>query len=223
MWWTVPPEHRVEFEHWHVHEHFPERMGVPGFRRGSRWVSPDGAGSVFTLYELDAPETLTSEAYLARVNKPTPWSARMMPYHGGMVRSPVRVIESHGWGIAGFVVTVRFSPRAGAERSLEEGLCGLLQGLSQRPGLTGAHLLRTEMPQSDSLTAEQKLRGGDRAADWIVIAAGYDPEALAAVSADELRPAAITRLGAEPPPLIQTFRLSFALTPGEGAFSLSPR
>jgi len=35
MWWNIAPEHREEFEHWHSHEHFPERMGIPGFLRGS--------------------------------------------------------------------------------------------------------------------------------------------------------------------------------------------
>ena len=42
MWWEVADEWRQEFEDWHTHEHFPERMGVPGFLRGSRWASADG-------------------------------------------------------------------------------------------------------------------------------------------------------------------------------------
>src|SRR6266700_8249106 len=35
MWWSVRPEQRAEFGDWHSHEHFPERMSIPGFRRGS--------------------------------------------------------------------------------------------------------------------------------------------------------------------------------------------
>jgi hypothetical protein len=39
MWWNMATERREEFEHWHSHDHFPERMGIPGFQRGSRWSS----------------------------------------------------------------------------------------------------------------------------------------------------------------------------------------
>ena len=38
MWWDMAAHWRAEFEDWHSHEHFPERMGIPGFRRGSRWA-----------------------------------------------------------------------------------------------------------------------------------------------------------------------------------------
>ena len=42
MWWDIAPDRRAEFEDWHTHEHFPERMGIPGFQRGSRWADADG-------------------------------------------------------------------------------------------------------------------------------------------------------------------------------------
>jgi hypothetical protein len=70
MWWSVRPEQRSEFGDWHSHEHFPERMSIPGFRRGSRWTSTDEAEGFFVLYELEQYETLTSKAYLDRLNAP---------------------------------------------------------------------------------------------------------------------------------------------------------
>jgi hypothetical protein len=33
MWWKVPGDARAELEDWHSHEHFPERLSIPGFRR----------------------------------------------------------------------------------------------------------------------------------------------------------------------------------------------
>ena len=39
MWWDVPPEVRAEWEDWHSHEHMPERLGIPGFLRGTRWIA----------------------------------------------------------------------------------------------------------------------------------------------------------------------------------------
>jgi hypothetical protein len=53
MWWKVHPGQWLEFSDWHSHEHFPERMSIPGFRRGSRWTSSREAGGFFVLYELE--------------------------------------------------------------------------------------------------------------------------------------------------------------------------
>ena len=47
MWWEMAPEMRADFEHWHAHEHFPERLASPGFHRGTRWSSASGGDGVF--------------------------------------------------------------------------------------------------------------------------------------------------------------------------------
>jgi hypothetical protein len=39
----VLPEVVAEHDHWHTHEHLPERLSIPGFLRGTRWVSLQGA------------------------------------------------------------------------------------------------------------------------------------------------------------------------------------
>jgi hypothetical protein len=148
MWWNMAPELRSEFEDWHSHEHFPERMSVPGFRRGSRWVSEDGGGDFFVLFELDSYGTLTSPHYLARLNDPTPWSTKMMPHHRNMVRSQCRITETHGGGLAQFMLTLRFSPIAGQAEALQGYLAPLLARLPLLPGITGSHLLRTETPNA---------------------------------------------------------------------------
>lgn len=183
MWWTIRPEHRAEFGDWHSHEHFPERMSIPGFRRGSRWSGDDN--DFFVLYELERYETLTSDGYLSRLNAPTPWSQKMMPRHLNMVRSQCRVVASFGGGIAHSLATIRFSPRAGSEADLREKLTGMLRNLPSRPGLTGAHLLVTDTPRTAGPTTEQRIRGSDRTADWIVLISGYEPQCVAeTVAAD---------------------------------------
>jgi hypothetical protein len=59
MWWDMAPAMRAEFEDWHSHEHFPERLSLPGFLRASRWAGV-GTDSFFVMYELQAHETLSS-------------------------------------------------------------------------------------------------------------------------------------------------------------------
>jgi hypothetical protein len=31
-----------EHDRWHTHEHLPERLSIPGFHRGTRWVVTTG-------------------------------------------------------------------------------------------------------------------------------------------------------------------------------------
>ena len=196
MWWDVAPEMRAEWEDWHSREHMPERLALPGFLRGTRWVAESGASSYFVLYETASLATITSGPYLTRLNDPTPWSRKMMPQHRNMVRSLCAVRMGWGGGLPQVLATVRFSPRAGA-----------LPKLPQRKGLTGAHLLESQPMAGAPQTAEQKIRGGDDSADWVLLVGGYDVEAVnaAAREAPETRPGRVAGL----------YRPSYSLSPGE--------
>ena len=217
MWWDMAQVHRSEFEDWHSHEHFPERMRIPGFARGSRWASAGGGDGFFVMYELAAFETLTSPAYLARLNEPTPWSVKMMPHHCNMVRSQCRVLASHGGGIAAHLLTVRLSPAPSRADALQRHLDGVLSRLTQRAGLTAAHLLQTQTPQL-AQTTEQKIRGGaDGAADWIVLASGYGARTLHGLieGQGELGAAALGEAGAQAGQTAGLYRLSYAMAAGD--------
>jgi hypothetical protein len=213
MWWNIRPGQRAEFGDWHSHEHFPERMSIPGFRRGSRWTSTLEAEGFFVLYELEQYETLTSKGYLDRLNAPTPWSTKMMPHHQNMVRSQCRVAVSFGGGVAASLATVRLSPDAGRETELKTALVEMLRELAPKPGLTGAHLLLTDTPRTNTSTIEQQIRGSDGTADWIVLLSGYDPDAVQEVAAGRLSSSSLHRAGAREDSTIGCYRLAFAMTP----------
>jgi len=217
MWWTIRPEQRAEFGDWHSHEHFPERMSIPGFRRGSRWTSTDDADGFFVLYELEQYDVLTSKGYLDRLNAPTPWSTKMMPHHVGMVRSQCRVNASFGGGVATSLATIRLSPESGREAELQAHLAETLAGLAQKPGLTGAHLLLTDTPRTSAPTTEQQIRGRDGAADWIVLLSGYDADVVERAVAEQLSPSALHAAGAQDNPTAGRYRLAFTMTPQDVA------
>lgn len=211
MWWDMDPGVRDEFEHWHSHEHFPERLALPGFRRASRWADAAGDEGFFVMYELAAYEALVSPEYQARLNAPSDWSRRMMPHHRHMVRSPSRVLESRGGAVAGHAVTARFSPAAGEQQRLRSHLHTLVLELPGRPGLTGAQLLQTDSPDL-APTTEQRIRGlADRAADWIFIATGYDPQALASLAEGVLSDAALQAAGAAAGAITGAYSLRLSL------------
>jgi hypothetical protein len=212
MWWDVDARHREEFEDWHSHEHFPERMGIEGFRRGSRWASAAGGEGFFVMYELDDYETLTSPGYLARLNAPTPWSTKMMPHHRNMVRSQCRVLASYGAGIAGSLLTIRLAPRRGSDRALRNGLSEALAKMRGIVGITGAHLIQNDTPNS-AATREQVIRGGDKTADWIVMVGGYDGRAVADVGNTQLGDEVLAGLGAQDHQVRDFFVLCHSITP----------
>jgi len=213
MWWNIRPEQRSEFGDWHSHEHFPERMSIPGFRRGSRWTSTLDTEGFFVLYELDQYEVLTSRGYLDRLNAPTPWSTKMMPHHLDMVRSQCRVEASFGGGVATSLATIRLSPRAGKEGQLKTTLAEGLRDLSSKPGLTGAHLLITDTPKTSAPTTEQQIRGADGAADWIVLLSGYDPEVVQNAVSEYFPASALQPLGAREKSVMGRYKLAFTMTP----------
>lgn len=216
MWWDIAPQVRADFEHWHAHEHFPERLSIPGFLRASRWRGADGE-STFVLYELADHAVLRSPAYLARLNAPTRWSTRLMPHHRHMVRSQCHVLESRGGVTARSLLTVRLSPASGREASLREALRGLGESIPSRPGFAGMHLLRHERPPIEA-TTEQRLRGlADDAADWVLMSSGYDRDALAELGSGELGEQALVAMGAAPGAVQRLFDLAYAALPTDVA------
>jgi hypothetical protein len=189
MWWDVPPKVRAEWEDWHTNEHMPERLAIPGFLRGSRWVAQSGKPSYFVCYEVADLGTITSGPYVERLNNPSPWSKKMMPHHRNMVRSLCTVRASSGGGLAGTAATVRFSG-------------GMPALLPERKGLTGAHALES-IPAADTPhTAEQEIRGGDAQADRVLVLCGYDVEAIKAAAAQVAPPGATVGL----------YRLAYSMT-----------
>lgn len=210
MWWNIRPERRAEFCDWHSHEHFPERMSIAGFWRGSRWSSVENEEGFFVLYELDDYATLTSPGYLDRLNNPTPWSTKMMPHHLNMVRSQCRIAASFGGGVARLITTIRFSPRE-RQQSLTSARDAMAD-FPNKPGLTGAHLLITDTPAGSAQTEEQKIRGADGVADWIILLAGYDSHAVEQAHATLAANTALAMSDDSAKPSIERYELSFAMT-----------
>ncbi|MEP6790192.1 MAG: hypothetical protein ABI907_02410 [Ramlibacter sp.] len=215
MWWHIAPEHREEFLDWHTHEHQPERMGIAGFNRGSRWTSTTDATGFFVMYELADRATLTGTAYMQRLNNPSPWSVKLMPHHRQMVRSLADVTFSAGAGIARGALTVRLSPQEGRAAELRAFLWETLAKLVAQRGVSGAHLLETAAVTQAGMTEEQKIRGGDGTADWVVLVVGYDGAALAELGRTSLGADVLTRAGAMPSHQSASFDLSATLSGAE--------
>ncbi len=161
---------------WHSHEHMPERVGIPGFRRGRRYLADGGGARCFVLYEADSLDVLTSDAYLERLNHPTPWSSEIMPHFRNMVRTLCRVTVSRGRGVGGRMAVVPLSPEPARAEELRGRIAGDLATLVGQPGVLAAHVLEADGAASRIETREKELRGrSDSVADWLLVVEGYEP------------------------------------------------
>jgi len=174
----------AEHDDWHTHEHLLERLSIPGFVRGTRWVSFRGSPRYAVIYEVDRLETLGSEAYLKRLNSPTPWTSKMMTHYRGMIRGLCSVERSYGSGIGHYSLLIRFKPVADSSAVIEWLDDEVLPHLPLRRGLGSVHLLRGAV--AAAMTSEQQIRGVDAGVDWALLATGYEREAITELESADL-------------------------------------
>ena len=140
----------TEHDEWHTHEHLPERLSIPGFLRGTRWVASNGQPRYFVMYEVEQLATLTSSAYLERLNNPSPWTSKMMPNYRGMTRGFCSVTGSFGFGMGHASLLIRFTPTTQTESSLRQWvLQDILPQLPSRHGIGSAHLFEGRFDATD--------------------------------------------------------------------------
>ena len=73
-----PPALEDEFNAWYDSEHIPERLAVPGFLTGLRFVCLDGHPRYLALYDLERYEVLQSPAYRkVGYDQASPWTRRV--------------------------------------------------------------------------------------------------------------------------------------------------
>jgi len=174
IWHDILPDARQEYHEWHSREHMPERVGIPGFRRGRRYVALEGAPEFFTLYEADSAEVLGGLDYLNRLNAPTEWTRRMMPSFRNFARSLCRVVVTSGTGSGGVMLTMRFDVAAAHRASALEALAQrILQPLTYAGGVTGVHLCVADEAASRIETTEKKTRpDAMQVPTWIALIEG---------------------------------------------------
>lgn len=205
-----------EFVTWHVREHILERVGLPGFLRGRRYVAIDGHPKYFNFYETTDIGALASDAYRTRLNAPTPWTTRVIANFTDMSRTACDVVASFGLGEGTFIDAIRLSTAADANVFKSDIAGKILKPASEAPGIVGAHLLQGEKSATGGDTTEKKLRGApDQVADWVVLIEGIERETIDAIRRTMASNGAFIGAGAKSPIERGLYRLQFALTKTE--------
>jgi len=123
VWMDIPAHLEDDFNRWYNEEHIAERVGIPGFLDGRRYLAIDGAPKYLALYETVDAEVLKSDVYLDILNHPTPWTQRIRPHFQNFVRNEYALLMTLGTlpnRAAPYVLTVRLETDAVHEVEFNE-------------------------------------------------------------------------------------------------------
>lgn len=159
-WGGVLSHAEEDYNAWHSLEHMPERLSIPGFRRGRRAIAVDGTPETlkyFMMYEADDADVFVSAPYLARLNDPTPWTQRILSIYVAPSRTVCRVIESRGCGTGGWLATLQWQAETAVPVSENQGTAWIERAMGMN-GIIGAHLLKGDARLGQQPTTEKKFR-----------------------------------------------------------------
>ena len=212
-WSDVAPEHRPAYYEWHSREHMVGRVGIPGFRRGRRYIAVDAQRDFLVLYEVENLSVLTGADYLAKANNPSELTRRTTPFVRNSVRGLVNVIASFGIGTGGCAVTLRFDPRAGGTKDLGDYLADeALPQLVTNPEIAGAHLLIADAAASAQVPVERAGRP-TIIPNWIVVVEGISLDAVKRACDEKLSASLLGSRGAAAPIEREQYGLQIMVTP----------
>lgn len=165
IWTDIDPVAEADFNRWYDDQHLEERVGVPGFINGRRYVAlreTDGAqlanAKYLAWYEVDTPDVLGSAAYGERQANPTEWTARIMPSFRNVTRVTCARIAKSGKGIGAVSTTISFeAPETGAD-ALATWLSAQPARLTDYDGVIAAQALRPSNADAAQGTTEAVLR-----------------------------------------------------------------
>ena len=157
IWVDIDPEDDEAFNHWHSCEHVQERVGLPGWLRGSRFKGVEHPQRYLLFYDAESTAAFESDAYYARLHGPTALSRAIFPKFRNPWRTICSVERRVGDGIGAAVLIVR------GDVSAFEALAAL------KPARLD--LLRGEPDVGQAHTTEKDLRrGADQQVERAIVA-----------------------------------------------------
>ncbi len=169
-----------EHDEWHTREHMPERLAIPGFIRGSRWIAASGSPRYFVMYEVADIGVLGSASYLERLDHPTPWTAKMMKSYRGMTRGLCIPVAQVGSGLGTAALLARFNAVERDDKAIRSWVAAdLIPKIAATRSIASISLFEAGLDAP--MTAEQKIRGKDADFRSALLITSYDSDALASL------------------------------------------
>jgi hypothetical protein len=160
FWADIDEEYVQQYQQWHNCEHVPERVSIPGFQEGRRYRSLDNRPHFLMYYDTIETSVLSSDAYMAALNKPTKWTGEALKHF----RNPTRdifsriAVSSKSFPFAApYITSIRFDLPEGGEEVYATKWLEAVTGME--------HVIRVRFYKSDAAiakmgTSESKVHGG---------------------------------------------------------------
>lgn len=211
IWNDIKPELREDFFEWHPREHMVERLGIPGFLRGRRYIAVDGGVEFLTLYEVTSTDVLVSDIYKTRLTNPTPWSTKTLPGFFNNERGACQIEFSNSYAMGGAMLTLRFEAEAGREEALISTLKkDVLPSLINTPRVTGVHMVKNDESLTGGNSGNQRGRV-ITLPHLIVLIEGSDAAGVKTAGEKFLSNAKLVELGAKPEITRGLYQLEYSI------------
>ena len=185
IWHGLKASGRPEWERWHTVEHMPERLGLPGFLIGRRYMNDTSEGQCcFTLYEASDIAIFKSAPYLERLNNPSPWTAAVAKTFTNLTRGACRRIARAGFerSYGGAMLTIRLVREPGFKENDNtlDSLQKIADELSKIDGVTEVNVGLSDTTITQTETKERALRKGtgESSLDGVIAVEGYEYQLL---------------------------------------------
>ncbi|PVE22989.1 hypothetical protein DC522_17995 [Microvirga sp. KLBC 81] len=175
IWHDVIPDYTSKVLAWYNAEHHFERLAVPGFISVRRYHAVQGSPALFIRYETRNVGVLSSEAYLARLNDPTPWTLQSQPRFLNNSRTVCVRKSRVGQAEGGYAVTLRIGAKGNETALTDRNWATVSDILRNKDRIVGLELWEADHERSTIATREKQLRGGeDRYVGSVIIVHATD-------------------------------------------------
>jgi hypothetical protein len=173
FWADIAPDYVTSFREWHNCEHVTERVSIPGFHAGRRYVGIDGAPLFLMYYETESAAVLAGPDYHARLNAPTPWTKASLPHFRNPDRNVFSLLAECGAPApteAPYTVALRFNLPADREAALRKALVeDWAPKVAALDGVFRARVYEIDREVSGIKTEEAKLHGAEAGTQFYLV------------------------------------------------------
>ncbi|WP_280192290.1 DUF4286 family protein [Delftia sp. PS-11] len=148
----VAPVHDQDYNRWYDREHVLERVSIPGFVSGTRYVAIDASKRYLGLYHTESLAVFSTPAYRQAFAQQTPWSVSNLDRMLQPKRRVCQVLAHTGAGQGSALVVIEL-PEGSQVDALARQVLDLGARLSELDGFVHSCLyfpdetLSTPLPQ----------------------------------------------------------------------------
>ena len=183
FWADIHRGYEPRFLEWHNCEHMPERVSVPGFREGHRYRIVGETPRYLMMYLTEGADVLESDAYIERLNHPTPWTRESLGHFRNPTRNVYTLLGARGrvsLREAPYLISVRFDIAAPAEPRLRAAVQDdLLPAWVASPEVARVRFYGIDAAVSGIETAERGIyEGGPGSQRFLLLAECARPDVV---------------------------------------------